>query len=499
MMDCRLMKTSRIFGVSRTKFGRKLVQIGFLLLFLFPWLPVAYARIYGKDTPVFTSWLLPFDGLLNVAKGLHGNIFLVIPGTILFVFILSFVFGRAFCGWICPLGTILDLINPLAFWQKKIQQRLSVKNSRVRFLILTGIIAASFISIQLLGWFDPFIIFSRSISTIFSNALMADSFSLRLLPFSISIVFVLILLLEIVRPRFWCRNLCPFGAFISLPSRFSLLNRRVTNACTYCGDCRKVCPMNAIGAEPHETRYADCTFCLDCESACPNQGIQFGFGQQAESKWQKKENKPGLQTGKIPQGSYSQPKPLTSVRVNRRQALELAAAGAAGVVAAPFISKTQLTQGLVRPPGALPQELFTRTCVTCQECIRVCPSQALRPALLEGGFASIGTPYLAPRQGACSFGSACSQLCAQVCPVGAIQSIPVAKMKTGLAKVDHSACLAWDQGVKCLVCVEACLSDAAKSINGKIIVDPTKCTGCGRCESGCPVAGSAIRVLPLQS
>jgi ferredoxin len=70
-------------------------------------------------------------------------------------------------------------------------------------------------------------------------------------------------------------------------------------------------------------------------------------------------------------------------------------------------------------------------------------------------------------------------------------------MKTGLATVEHSACLAWDQGVKCLVCVEACLSDAAKSSNGRIIVDPEKCTGCGRCESGCPVAGSAIRVLPI--
>jgi MauM/NapG family ferredoxin protein len=497
MMVLFMMKISRNTGISRPSIGRRLVQFGFLLLFLFPWLPVIYSRVYGKDTPVFTSWLLPFDVLLNTAKALHGDLLWVIPGTVLFILTFSFVFGRAFCGWICPLGTLLDWIRSLAFWQKGNQKHPSTRNSRIRFSILAGVIAASFVSIQFLGWFDPLIIFNRAASAIISNLLLADSISLRLLPFSISILFLAIIALETIRPRFWCRNLCPFGALISLPAHFSLLNRQVTNACSYCGNCRKVCPMNAICAEPHETRYSDCTFCLDCESICPNQGIQFGFGQLALSKWQRKERQTAPTTKSIPQGSYCQPKYLSAIRISRRQVLESLTVGAAGLAAAPFIAKTQIAPGLIRPPGALPEVQFTQTCVTCQECIRVCPSRALRPALLEGGLASIGTPYLAPRQGACSFNPSCPQLCAQVCPVGAIRSIPVAKMRTGVAKVDHSACLAWDQGVKCLVCVEACLSDAAKSLNGKIIVDAAKCTGCGRCESGCPVAGSAIRVVPV--
>ena len=473
------------------------MQTGFLLLFLFPWLPVIYSRVYGIETPVFTSWLLPYDALLNAAKPLHGNFLWMIPGAGLFILTLSVVFGRAFCGWICPLGTLLDWIRPLAFWQKGIHKRLSARNSRIRFMILAGVIAASLVSIQFLGWFDPLIIFNRSASAIITNLFLTDSSSLRVWPFSISILFIAIIALEIFRPRYWCRNLCPFGALLSLPANFSLLNRRVTNACTYCGDCRKVCPMNAIGAEPHETRYSDCTFCLDCESACPNQGIQFGFGHLALTKWQHKDPQSSSPAGIITKGNYSQPKRLSAAKISRRQVLEVLAAGAAGLAAAPFISRTQTSPGLVRPPGALPEEQFIQTCVTCQECIRVCPSRALRPALLEGGFACIGTPYLVPRQGACSFGPSCPQLCAQACPVGAIRPIPVAEMKTGVAMVDHSACLAWDQGVKCLVCVEACLSDAAKSINGKIIVDATKCTGCGRCESGCPVAGSAIRVFPI--
>jgi Fe-S-cluster-containing hydrogenase component 2 len=48
-----------------------------------------------------------------------------------------------------------------------------------------------------------------------------------------------------------------------------------------------------------------------------------------------------------------------------------------------------------------------------------------------------------------------------------------------------------------LVCIEACMVGAAKAYHGQVIVDPEKCTGCGRCENACPIVGSAIRVYPL--
>ena len=108
--------------------------------------------------------------------------------------------------------------------------------------------------------------------------------------------------------------------------------------------------------------------------------------------------------------------------------------------------------------------------------------------------AAAGTPRLVPRAGACALNPSCPNLCAQVCQVGAIRPIPREEMELGLAEVDHPLCLAWDQGVKCLVCVEACLVEAAQVYNGRIVVDPTRCTGCGRCENACPVAGGAIHV-----
>ena len=140
-----------------------------------------------------------------------------------------------------------------------------------------------------------------------------------------------------------------------------------------------------------------------------------------------------------------------------------------------------------------------RTCIVCQECVRVCPTGGLKPVFLESGLAGIGTPQLVSRQGACSIKPSCPDLCAKVCPTGALRQIRPEQLKIGLARVDHSLCLAWDQGTRCLVCVEACLNNAAQAYQGRVTVDPQKCTGCGRCESGCPVAGSAIRVYPLET
>jgi ferredoxin len=196
-------------------------------------------------------------------------------------------------------------------------------------------------------------------------------------------------------------------------------------------------------------------------------------------------------------GHYEPVRPSwASVNVSRRQMIGGLAAGAAGAALTPAMALTGQSQ-VIRPPGALPEDEFVRTCIVCQECVRVCPTGGLRPTLLEAGLAGIGTPQLLPRQGGCSLNPSCPNLCAQVCPVGAIRPTAPEDLKIGLAHVDRAMCLAWDQEVKCLVCVEACLVNAAQFYNGRVTVDPLRCTGCGRCESGCPVVGSAIHVRPL--
>lgn len=497
--------------------ARRSVQLGFLLLFLYPLAVVIYQRVTFRAAPSFASWLLPWDPLLLVGHLAHRNWTAIVIGAPLLLLALTLILGRFFCGWVCPIGTVLDLVRPLAFWQRgKPRQPRPVRlgrdgkpitplharifdcrtNSQLRYFILIGVVGAGILSLQALGLLDPLVIFHRTATALASNAFALHLPPLRAFFSLISLIFLAILLLELWQPRFWCRNLCPLGALISIFSRFSLLNRRVSSACTLCGECQHACAMNAIPRrEPHDTDYTACTFCLECESACPNGGISFGFGDLARRRWQREARNPQAGSrGPQLQGNYVA-RPVAG-KVSRRELLGGVAAGMAGVALAPAIQLTR-GHGLLRPPGALPEEEFVRTCILCQECVRVCPTGGLKPTTFEGGLAAVGTPHLVPRVGACTRNPSCPHLCAQVCPVAAIRPVAPEQVKIGRAVVEHDLCLAWDQQVKCLVCVEACLVEAAQMYNGRIIVDPVRCTGCGRCENACPVAGSAIHVKPF--
>jgi len=498
--------------------ARRSVQLGFLLLFLYPLALTAYQRVTSRAAPSFTSWLLPWDPLLLAGHLAHRNWAAIVIGAPLLLLALTLLLGRFFCGWVCPIGAVLDLVRPLAFWRRRkprSPRTIAVNrggkpgrpagvrlfdrhtNSRLRYWILIGALAAGVFSLQALGLLDPLVIFHRTATALASNAFALRMPALRAFFSLISLLFLGILLLELWQPRFWCRNLCPLGALISVFARFSLLNRRVSSACTLCGECQRVCAMNAIPRrEPHDTDYTACTFCLECESACPNGGISFGFGTLAGKQWQRRPRNPQVGRGPQLEGSYVAKPTGFGARISRRELIGGVAAGVAGVALAPAI---QLARGraLLRPPGALPEEEFVRTCILCQECVRVCPTGGLKPTAFEGGLAAVGTPHLVPRVGACTRNPSCPHLCAQVCPVAAIRPIAADQVKIGRAVVDHDLCLAWDQQVKCLVCVEACLVEAALVYNGRIIVDPLRCTGCGRCENACPVAGSAIHVKPF--
>jgi polyferredoxin len=482
-------------AISRTdKIARKAVQVGFLLLFLYPLVPVIYRQIALRAVPTLTSWLLPWDPLLLLGHLVRREWVALVIGAPLLLLALTLIFGRAFCGWVCPMGTVLDIVRPVAFWEKgkraKGQRGKGARgimrlfpanaNSALRYYLLVAVLAAGVLSLQALGLLDPLVIFHRAATALTMDLFALQQPALRAFFAVLSLIFLGILALELWQPRFWCRNLCPLGALVSVFGRWSLLNRRVSERCNRCGDCRRLCVMNAIPKEPHNTDYSDCTFCLECESVCPNAGISFGFGTLAGKTWQRSRGAGG-------QGD------LLGVNLTRRQFIGGAAAGAAGLAVVPLLQLDR-RQGVIRPPGALPEAEFVRTCILCQECVRVCPTGGLKPTFLEAGLAAVGTPRLVPRAGACALNPSCPNLCAQVCPVGAIRPIPREEMELGLAEVDHPLCLAWDQGVKCLVCVEACLVEAAQVYNGRIVVDPTRCTGCGRCENACPVAGGAIHV-----
>jgi formate hydrogenlyase subunit 6/NADH:ubiquinone oxidoreductase subunit I len=145
--------------------------------------------------------------------------------------------------------------------------------------------------------------------------------------------------------------------------------------------------------------------------------------------------------------------------------------------------------------------------------MKVCPNNALHPALGEAGLEGLWTPVLVPRIGYCE--TSCV-LCSQVCPTGAIWEItprekgwsapdgqPASKpIRIGTAFFDRGRCLPWAMATECIVCEEWCPT-SPKAIylrpaeitrpDGKTVVvrqpwvNPELCVGCGACEYACPV------------
>ena len=153
---------------------------------------------------------------------------------------------------------------------------------------------------------------------------------------------------------------------------------------------------------------------------------------------------------------------------------------------------------LIRPPGALPEQEFLEKCTKCNECVKVCPQEAIMKFVQEGSPNHL-TPMLNMRKAACIL---CEDLpCISVCEPKALVSLPsVRNVKMGTAVINQKLCYAWADGADCDYCVKECpfpgeaiyLDDQRRPV-----VNEDICTGCGLCEQVCPSRQSAIIVKRL--
>lgn len=489
---------------------RSAIQILSLLGFLWLFLQTEYRGTDELAYPV--SLLFQLDPLaLLAALSAPGEIDLFPLWPAVLLLLMTFVLGRFFCGWFCPLGSLFDLLG-------KPLRRSGKSHSgwpRTKYYLLAFLVAASLSGLQLFGLLDPLSIFLRSLTLVlnplwnllanglfdglyqaeiplvspaadlvypfFRDHLLAFRQPLFLLTFFSACFFLLLLFLETVQPRFWCRNLCPLGALLGICSRFSLLQRQPLSACSDCSLCSATCRMGATQSQG--SHNAECIRCLDCLDYCPHQRTEFHFQLGAS-------------------------RPLD---LSRRSLLGLAAGGA---LLGPFAAVSPATgsyhDDLIRPPGAVAEEEFLRRCIRCGECMKVCIGGALHPDLLRGGTFSLWSPVLVARLGYCEYD--CT-LCGQVCPTGAIGKLKIEqkrKTKIGLAVIDKDRCLPFARGEQCLVCEEHCptgkkaivfdereilVGSVPRSLRQPRVVKEL-CIGCGICETRCPVSGrSAIRII----
>ncbi|MGO9862998.1 MAG: 4Fe-4S dicluster domain-containing protein [Terriglobales bacterium] len=451
-------------------------------------------------------------------RGLLWSLVVIIP---------TLFFGRIFCGWVCPMGTLNHFFGSLKSETKRGKQLIESNRYKrwqtTKYYILIASLMAALLGTGVVGWLDPFSLLTRSfglsilpafnyLTNASLNAVETRNFAVvglvagvlhwilgaLVLSFRqphfrqglfIGLLFIFILALNFRVTRFFCRALCPLGALLGVLSRWSILGlQKHEAACDNCNRCLLTCQGgdDPIGGVPW--RKAECHVCLNCIGECPHDGLEFKFFAQGQT--------------------------VAGPNLQRRKALTSLAAGAAMI---PLMRSTtafaaEKDERLVRPPGALEESEFLARCIRCGECMKVCPNNALHPALTEAGLEGIWTPVVVPRVGYCE---ASCVLCSEVCPTGAIwETTPQSKgwvvnlksdtkpIRIGTAFYDRGRCLPWAMATDCIVCEEWCPTspkaiyfqmDEVIDAKGQVKtlkqprVDPERCVGCGACEHACPV------------
>jgi polyferredoxin/formate hydrogenlyase subunit 6/NADH:ubiquinone oxidoreductase subunit I len=492
--------------------SRRIIQIVFLLFFIFLFLKARYPYSDALSSDLFLRFS-PLIPLFHFIENFSLD-WLLWP-AILILFLTVF-FGRFFCGWICPLGTAIDISGKII---KSPSNKLSAKFDKLRyikFVILIATIILAFFSINVWSFFDPLSIFNRALTVtlyplataltettllqatqikflediaywfydIFKDVIMPEEQSYLQQIFWISLFFTAILAAEKLSRRFWCRYLCPAGAWLGFLSQFRFYERIVAESCPVCNKCQVECKMNAIPTKDVAlTSKVECIECFNCGALCPPKAKSITY------RWRWK--------------PYH-----TSLDLSRRQFISTSAASLAALgLLSVGLQNREDKERRIRPPGSLPEEDFLNRCIRCLECVRICRSngKCLQPDRIHGNIMELWAPVAVMRGGYCEYNC---NLCGLVCPTEAILPLSLDQKKQtpmGLAYFNKNLCIPYAQNKDCLVCEEHCptpdkaikfeiknviLADGSQRAVKYPYIKKQLCIGCGICEDKCPLPGA---------
>jgi len=338
------------------------------------------------------------------------------------------------------------------------QARLNAKKTiGAAFIVGGGWVLISFLfyadwrpvaSLQI-GLLDPIPLVYRSINLtllpLIDRTTLAASSSPRLYAgiWLIASIFVVAVLLNLIRPRFYCRFVCPLGALFGVLGRFAIW--RIGKSREECTNCH-LCEKNCEGAcQPtSQIRMAECVLCLNCIEDCHHGLTGYHVAPSASGE-------------------------ILSPDLSRRELLTAAVSGAFAIPLLRIGGNPGLNWNarLVRPPGSLPEDRFLSRCIKCGQCMRICPTNVIHPAGLTAGLEGLWTPVLNFRIGTSGCQHNCIA-CGNLCPTAAIRPISLAErqglgpyaeqgpIKIGTAFIDRGRCLPWAMDRPCIVCQENC-------------------------------------------
>jgi len=450
---------------------------------------------------------------------LAARVFIAAFWPALIVLVAGLLTGRAFCGWLCPLGATIDAFDRLFLGKPAAGAGETAPPARrTKYYVLLGGITAAMFGSAVFAFVDPLSAAVRMYTAALNAAAgLTQRLGFKALPhtgagltllLSFSVVFGPAAAAMIIKGRekgrrFWCRHLCPLGALLGLVGRKAPVRWRSKGGCISCGKCAKSCPTACITSDGKTIFAGECIMCGLCAAACPKTCITF---------------LPEAETGNSER----------DVDVSRRGIVGGMIAGlfAAGTGFAGSLLRGARPQGHLRPPGAGRDDIFLDRCARCGACLNVCPTGALCADYHRAGFDGIGAPVLIPRLGYCEYDC---NLCGRTCPSSAIPRLPLAEKRRtpiGTARFRTELCLpwvarsrlagaagadaSWVKDFSCLVCEKNC------PVPGKAIktteiplgggqylqvphVDDALCIGCGKCEHVCPLEGKAgVHVVRLE-
>lgn len=315
----------------------------------------------------------------------------------LLTLISTLLWGRLFCGWICPLGAFLmitDKIGRVVFKKMPLNRVKVLQAAQTfRWYWLLFVVLVFALGSNVIFFLTPFAFLSHEmVSWLQGNVpWMLIAATLGTMLFS----------------RLWCSALCPTGALLSLIARGRLFHYRVNEKCVRCGKCERSCPVGAVSRD-NDIPESGCLVCGECRNVCPTKAID----------WQRRADSKNSKQLLVDGDTAEKGRP-----VSRREFFKLTFAGA--MAYAFWEMAGWAAEKVVRPPGALPETTFNSVCNRCGRCIQVCPAKVLQPMPITKGIANFATPYIVPDKGHCYFCMACQR----VCPTGAIREIlPARKM-----------------------------------------------------------------------